>query len=111
MKISPEKKKSNRKYPSLKDYKKKFMITTLTIGLALSPIMMSSCNSKHKTETENISKIETQKNTVLLRNEEPCDTNIIPSKENKDEIKKTEETKEDTLKKPHKLLGKVKINK
>jgi len=82
MKIQPENKKSNRKYPSLKDYKKKFMITTFTVGIALSPIVMSSCNSK----TENIQKTSTQNNKNV-------------------DLDKTKIKKEEKVEKPQRLGG------
>ena len=48
MKISPKKKTKNKKYPTFSDYKKKFIVTTFTIGFTLTPAMLTSCMSAQK---------------------------------------------------------------
>ena len=46
MKLSPKKQKSRKSYPNFKEYKSKFMIASFTLGMALTPVMLTSCNSK-----------------------------------------------------------------
>jgi len=43
MKISPENKKSKKNYPSIKDYKRKIVKATFTLGVILSPFTITSC--------------------------------------------------------------------
>jgi len=48
MKISPERNKSKKKYPSIKDYKKAIMKTTFGISVALSPFTITSCMGAYR---------------------------------------------------------------
>jgi hypothetical protein len=43
MKLSPKNKTEKSKYPTIKEYKRKAIITTFTLGMALTPIMATSC--------------------------------------------------------------------
>jgi len=73
MRLSPEKKAQKKKIPTIDEYKKKhnytkdmFMATAFSLGLALTPLMITGCNSgtpgslKPKTQVKLKSKIKTK---------------------------------------------------
>jgi len=91
MKLSPKNQKTNRKYPSFHEYKSKFMITTFTIGMALTPAMLTSCMGAKKpqiSETTKVeSKTETQKN-ISQKEDKKDETKVNPSVIKKGKIRK-----------------------
>ncbi len=86
MKLSPKNQKINRKYPSFHEYKSKFMITTFAIGMALTPMMLTSCMGAKKPQISETSKVEGK--TEKPKEENKDETKVNPSVIKKGKIRK-----------------------
>jgi hypothetical protein len=98
MKISPKKKTKTKKYPTFRDYKRKFMLTTFTIGFTLTPAMLTSCMGaqkppaieKNKTESKTTNKkenIDNKENIAPKNNDinKPVNLGGVPKRIQDDE--------------------------
>jgi putative component of membrane protein insertase Oxa1/YidC/SpoIIIJ protein YidD len=100
MKLSPKKDAKTKKYPTVKEYKNKFVITTFTIGMALTPAMITSCNSK-PTHTGGIVPIKQE-----VKQEKKGTQNIEPTQKHVEKTTKT--LGEPPIQKPEQLEGEMK---
>jgi len=82
MKMSPENKKSKKKYPFIKDYKRTFRKATFTLAVVLSPFAVTSCMGAYRPPVHQENQVQ-----ELKVNENKQETKIEPIQK-KGEIKK-----------------------